>query len=297
MARRRRSPAARVALYGLNVLVIMFLVLPLVAVVFGSVQTERALLSDVLSPWPKEVTLSNFQILLSGGQQGERVFEQANYFPATLRVFPRAFMNSVVVAVGVTVATLAFGSLAAYAVCRLRFRWTRAFMYANLASRMVPIIVLMVPLYVTLRWLGLLNSLSGIVVTEVGLLLPYAVWILSAYFAALPAELEDAARIDGCSRLGVLGRVVLPLAAPGIVTAFIFGFTNSWNEFLFAVVMAQRTELRTIPAGLYSFQVGDVLLWGQLMAAALIATLPVVLLFMLVQRFVVQGLTVGAVKG
>jgi multiple sugar transport system permease protein len=113
----------------------------------------------------------------------------------------------------------------------------------------------------------------------------------------LPEELEDAARIDGCSRLGVLFRVVLPLAGPGIVTASIFGFTNAWNEFLFAVVMAQRSELRTVPAGLYSFQVGDVLLWGQLMAAALIATLPVVLLFMLAQRFVVQGLTVGAVKG
>ena len=297
MARRRRSPAARVALYGLNVLVILFLVLPLVAVVFGSIQTERALLSDVLSPWPKEVTLSNFQILLSGGQQGERVFEQATYFPATLRMFPRAFMNSVVVAVGVTVATLAFGSLAAYAVCRLRFRWTRAFMYANLASRMVPIIVLMVPLYVTLRWLGLLNSLSGIVVTEVGLLLPYAVWILSAYFAALPAELEDAARIDGCSRFGAFLRVVLPLSAPGLAACGVIMFILSWHELLVPLVVSSRPEAMTVPVILAGLVSDFYVFYTLMMTISLVGLLPTVALVMLLQRYVVRGLTSGALKG
>ena len=126
---------------------------------------------------------------------------------------------------------------------------------------------------------------------------PFCTWMLLGYFRAMPVELEDAALIDGCSRMGVLMRIVLPLAGPGIVTAFIFGFTNSWNEFLYAAVMVQRTDMHTMPVGIYSFQVGDVLLWGQLMAAALVATLPVVVLFMLAQRFVVQGLTAGSVKG
>ena len=121
--------------------------------------------------------------------------------------------------------------------------------------------------------------------------------MLLGYFRSLPRELEDAALIDGCGRFGVLWRIVLPLAAPGIVTAFIFGFTNSWNEFLFAAVLVQRTELRTIPVGLYSFQRGDVLLWGQLMAAAIVATVPVLVLFTFVQRYMVQGLTGGSVKG
>jgi multiple sugar transport system permease protein len=126
---------------------------------------------------------------------------------------------------------------------------------------------------------------------------PFMAWLLLGYFRTIPVELEDAARIDGCSRAGVLWRLVLPLALPGIVAAFIFGFVNSWNEFLYAAVMVQRNELRTIPVGLYSFKIGDVMLWGPLMASAVLVTLPVAILFMFVQRYFVQGLTVGAVKG
>ena len=294
---RRRSPAARITLYGLNVLTILFLVGPLVAVVFGSIQSERALLSDVLNPLPKEVTLSNFQILLAGGQQGDRIFEQASYFPATLKLFPLAFLNSVVVATSVTVLTLTFGALAAYAVSRLPFRWTRAFMYANLTSRMVPIIVLMVPLYVTLRWFGLLNSLSGIVVTEVGLLLPYAIWILTSYFAALPGELEDAARIDGCSRLGAFVRIVLPLSAPGLAACGVITFILSWHELLIPLVVASRPEAMTLPVILASLVSDFYVFYTLMMAISLLGLLPTVLLVLLLQRYVVRGLTSGALKG
>lgn len=294
---RRRSRGARVTLYGLNLLVIFFLVAPLVAVVFGSVQTERALLSDVLNPLPKEVTLSNFQILLAGGQQGDRIFEQANYFPANLRSFPRAFLNSVVVATSVTVLTLTIGALSAYAVSRLRFRWTRVFLYATLTSRMVPIIVLMVPLYVTLRRLELLNSLPGVVVAEVGLLLPYAIWILTSYFAALPVELEDAARIDGCSRWGAFLRVVLPLSAPGLAAAGVIMFILSWHELLIPLLITSRPEVMTVPVILAGLVSDFYVFYTLMMAISLLGLLPTVLLVMLLQRYVVHGLTSGALKG
>ncbi len=297
MGRRRRSPAARAALYGLNVLVILFLVLPLVAVVFGSIQTERALLSDVLNPLPKEVTFSNFQILLSGGAQGDRIFEQASYFPASLKLFPQAFLNSVIVAISVTVLTLAFGALAAYAVARLRLRWTQTFMYANLASRMVPIIVLMVPLYVTLRRLELLNSLPGIVATEVGLLVPYAIWILAAYFASLPSELEDAARIDGCSRFGAFLRIVLPLSAPGLAACGVIMFILSWHELLIPLIVSSKPEAMTVPVILASLVSDFYVFYTLMMAISLLGLLPTVVLVMLLQRYVVHGLTSGALKG
>ncbi|MCC6179398.1 MAG: carbohydrate ABC transporter permease [Chloroflexi bacterium] len=297
MAYRRRSRRSRIALEGLNVLAILFLTLPLVAVLFGSVQTERAILSDVTNPFPKEITLANFELLLGGGPRGERIFEQASYFPASLRLFPQAFGNSVVVATLVTLLTLVFGALAAYAVCRLPFRWTRGFMYANLASRMVPIVVLMVPLYVMLRRLGMLNSLSGIIITEVGLLLPYAIWILVAYFAAFPHELEDAARIDGCSRMGAFARVVLPLSAPGLAATGVIVFILSWHELLVPLIVASRPEVMTIPVILAGLVSDFYVFYTLMMAICLVGLLPTVLLVLALQRYVVRGLTGGALKG
>jgi len=205
--------------------------------------------------------------------------------------------NSIVVSFASTTISVAISVLAAYALARLKFFGAQTMARSVLFTYLVPGSLLFIPLFLIMSNLGLLNTLWALVISYQTFNVPFCTWMLLGYFRTIPEELEDAARIDGCTRMGVLGRIILPLAGPGIVTAFIFGFTNSWNEFLLAVVMAQRSELRTIPAGLYSFQVGDVLLWGQLMAAALLATLPVIILFTLVQRFVVQGLTVGSVKG
>ncbi|MGB5050351.1 MAG: carbohydrate ABC transporter permease, partial [Caldilineaceae bacterium] len=126
---------------------------------------------------------------------------------------------------------------------------------------------------------------------------PFCTWLILGYFRTIPEELEDAARIDGCSRMGVLFRIILPLSAPGVVTAFIFGFTNSWNEFLFATVLVKSKDMQTLPSGLGSFLLGDVFLWGPLMAAAIVTTVPPIVLFIVVQRYVVSGMTLGSVKG
>ena len=276
---RRRSLGASARLYivlGVYLLVATF---PFYYMALTSLRTQKDVYNREHMLTPANLTFENYAIVL--GNTGMRTW----------------LTNSTIVAFASTTIAVLISILAAYSLARLRFLGSQGLAKSVLFMYLVPSSLLFIPLFLIISGLGLLNTLWALIITYQTFNVPFCTWLLLGYFRSLPEELEDAARIDGCSRLGVLGRIVLPLAGPGIVTAFIFGFTNSWNEFLFAVVMAQRTELRTIPAGLYSFQVGDVLLWGQLMAAALIATLPVVLLFMLVQRFVVQGLTVGAVKG
>ncbi|HEX5691994.1 MAG TPA: carbohydrate ABC transporter permease [Roseiflexaceae bacterium] len=276
---RRRSIGASARLYfvlGIYILVVTF---PFYYMVLTSLRTQKDVYNRVGMLTPANLTFENYATVLNN--TGIRTW----------------LTNSAIVAFASTTIAVLISVLAAYSLARLKFFGSQNLARSVLFMYLVPSSLLFIPLFLIISNLRLLNTLWALIISYQTFNVPFCTWLLLGYFRSLPEELEDAARIDGCSRLGVLGRIVLPLAGPGIVTAFIFGFTNSWNEFLFAVVMAQRTELRTIPAGLYSFQVGDVLLWGQLMAAALIATIPVVLLFMLVQRFVVQGLTVGAVKG
>ena len=276
---RRRSLGASARLYILLAIYLLVATFPFYYMGLTSLRTQKDVYDRAHMLTPRNLTFENYATVL--GTTGMRTW----------------LTNSTLVALASTTIAVAISVLAAYSLARLKFFGGKSLAKSVLFMYLVPSSLLFIPLYLIISNLRLLNTLWALIISYQTFNVPFCTWLLLGYFRSLPEELEDAARIDGCSRLGVLGRIVLPLAAPGIVTAFIFGFTNSWNEFLFAVVMAQRTELRTVPAGLYTFQVGDVLLWGQLMAAALIATLPVVLLFMLVQRFVVQGLTVGAVKG
>jgi multiple sugar transport system permease protein len=291
------SPVARVFLHLANVVVIAFFLLPLFAVVIGAVQSERTLQADTRAVLPPEYTLDNFRVILSGGEQRGAIFEQVTYLPDNIKQFYRAFANSTIVALSVTALTLALGSLSAYTVARLRFRWTVWFMQANVVARFVPIIVLMIPLYVMMRSVGMLNSLSGVIVALTGFLLPYAILILAPYFDSIPRELEDAARIDGCTRFTAFLRVTLPLSTPGLAACGVIMFIISWHELLIPLILNSKTEFMTLPVVIASL-VGDVhVFFNLMMAICLLALLPSVLLVFLLQKFVVQGLSVGAVKG
>ncbi len=291
------SRTTRLLLHVANVTVIIFILLPLVAVFFGSIQSEKALQADTRRLMPLEVTADNFTVILTKGEQKGRIFDQVTYLPDNIKSFYTAFLNSAVVAISVTFLTLLFGSLSAYTIARLRFRWTVFLMQANVVARFVPVIVLMIPLYIVMRSLGQLNTLSGVIIAETGFLLPYAILILAPYFDSIPRELEEAARIDGCSRLRAFVSVVLPLSTPALAACGVIMFIISWHELLIPLILNARPDVMTLPVVIASL-VGDVhVFFNLMMAICLLALAPTVILVALLQRYIVEGLAAGAVKG
>ena len=247
--------------------------------------------------WAGEFTAANYRLILSGGAARGPIFEQVSYLPKSVERFPTAFLNSLIVGVAVTAATLVVAGLSAYAIARLGLRWTQALLKASMASRMIPLIVLMVPLYVMFRRYGLLNSLWGVIVAEIGFLIPYAVLILAPYFASLPSELEDAARIDGCTRFSAFVRVMLPLATPGLAACGVILFVISWHELLIPLIVVNRPELMTLPVVLAGLVSDYFVFFTLMMAICLLGLLPTVVLVLLLRRYIVRGLVAGALKG
>ncbi|HWM78106.1 MAG TPA: carbohydrate ABC transporter permease, partial [Methylomirabilota bacterium] len=211
--------------------------------------------------------------------------------------FPAAFLNSLIVGVAVTLIALALASLSAYTIARLRVRWTRTLLQMSAMSRMVPLIVLMVPLYVLFRTYGLLNSLTGVILAEVGFLIPYAIMILVPYFASFPGELEDAARIDGCTRFTAFVRMILPLSTPGLAACAVILFIISWHELLIPLIVVNRPEAMTVPVILAGLVSDYFVFFTLMMAICLLGLLPTLALVLLLQKYVVRGLVSGAVKG
>jgi len=294
---RRLSRGRRALLWAANLAAIAFLVLPLMPVVLGALQSEKALQADVRALLPRQLTLANFQLILSGGARRGPIFEQVSYLPKSVERFPAAFVNSVVVASSVALLTLLFGALSAYTVARLDLRWVKALVSLALVARLVPLIVLMVPLYVMFRTYGLLNSLTGVVAAEVGFLVPYAVLILAPYFASLPVELEDAARLDGCTRFGAFLRIVLPLATPGLAACATIMFILSWHELLIPLIVVSRPEAMTVPVILAGLVSDYFVFFTLMMAICLLGLAPTLALVLLLQKYVVRGLVAGALKG
>jgi multiple sugar transport system permease protein len=289
--------AARLLLHLANLLAIFFILLPIAAVVIGSVQSEKSLQADTRRVLPAEYTLDNFIVILTKGEQKGRIFDQATYLPENIKGFYSAFANSAIVSLSVTFLTLLFGSLSAYTIARQRFRWTLFLMQANIAARFVPVITLMIPLYVVMRSIGQLNSLSGVIIAETGFLLPYAILILAPYFDTIPGELEEAARIDGCTRFGAFFHIVLPLATPALAACGVIIFIVSWHELLIPLILNARPDFMTLPVVIASL-VGDVhVFFNLMMAICLLALAPTVVLVIMLQKYIVEGLAAGAVKG
>jgi len=272
-----------------NVLILLWILLPLVGLALGSIQTERDLFANAPHIWPRHVTLENLAGLV--------LVREVPGFPTHARSFPRSFTNSAFVAIGTVGVTLVIAALAAYAMARLRFPGSTALAYGFLATRTVPLIILIVPLYVMLGRLGLLNSVGGLIIAETGLFLPYAIWILLGHFAAVPAEMEEAALIDGCGRIRALWHVVLPLVAPGLAACSVIIFLLSWNELLVPLILMSRQDGMTLPVLISSFVTVRYLSYTLLNAAGLLALLPTLILALLVQRYIVRGLISGALAG
>lgn len=205
--------------------------------------------------------------------------------------------NSIIVAGATTVVTISLGMLAGYALARLPRRISQIFLMGILACAMFPQIAIAGPIWRFLRLVGWLNTYQGLVFPYVAITLPLAIWILTLFFREIPQDLEDAALVDGCTRLGVLMRVVLPLAAPGLFTASILCFIYAWNEFFLALLVMTDPVKQTMPVGIALFQGEYTVPWGEIAAASFITTAPLILMVLLFQRRIVTGLSAGAMKG
>jgi multiple sugar transport system permease protein len=244
-----------------------------------SFKSEEQMRSLTSMFWPQPLVTENYQQLLSKTE------------------FAAWYGNSVVVSVSSTLLATAVGTIGAYALARLRFLGRGFMASATLITYLVPPSILFIPLYAQMRNLGLANSLSGLIAAYPSFTVPFVTWLLMGYFESIPEELEEAAMIDGATRFGAFYRIVLPLSAPGVLAAALYAFTQAWNEFLYALVFITDARLRTLPVGLASFITGDVYGWGYLMSGAVLTTLPVIAAYIYLQKYMVEGLTAGSVKG
>lgn len=207
------------------------------------------------------------------------------------------FGNTVFVAVATTLLAVALAALAGYALARLKFLGAGTLTTALIVTYLLPSSLMFIPLYRILTTLGIINTHLALIVTYPTFLMPFATWVMLGYYRSIPEDLEDAAMIDGATRLGAFLRVTLPLAMPALLTVTLFAFTNAWNEFLFAFVFLTSEKLFTLPVGLQQLVFGDIYPWGQLMGASLMMAIPVVIIYIAAQRYMVEGLTAGSVKG
>lgn len=276
---RRRRLIRQFIVVSLLIIVVVVLLFPFLWMVSTSLKPPE----EVFTPRPRWIplnpTLRNFVNIL-----GETPF-------------PRYFLNSVVVAFVTMLLALVVTVFAGYALSRYRFRGKQAFSLWLLVSQMFPPMLLVIPIFVLMLKLGLYNTYASLIVTYGTFALPFSTWMLKAYFDTVPLDLEEAAMVDGCTRLQALARVVLPLAAPGIVTVALFVFILAWQEYMFALTLTRTTDMRTLPVGISLFLGEYRVLWGSLMAGSVVVTAPVILLFSYLQRYIVEGLTLGAVKG
>jgi N,N'-diacetylchitobiose transport system permease protein len=275
-ARRRR----RVALNAVGLVVVFVALFPVYWMVLTSFRRGSDIKAPTPSFLPTGATLDNYR----------RVFER-EYFWTAMR-------NSAIVTAIVVVAALLIGFLAAVALSRFRFRGRTGFLVTVIIVQMVPAEALIISLFQVLDARDLTNRILGLSLTYLVFVLPFTIWTLRGFVSGVPRELEEAAMVDGASRMGAFFRVTLPLVGPGLVATGIFAFIQAWNEFIFALVIMNRPEKQTMPVWLQAFNEGargtD---WGGVMAGSTVMAIPAIIFFLLVQRRVTSGLTAGAVKG
>jgi ABC-type glycerol-3-phosphate transport system permease component len=248
--------------------------------------------------WAVVASLTPEHQLFSASSLIPRLFVLTHYRALFVeRDFWVPLCNSLIVAGTTTFFCVVVGALCAYALARLHFRWKAQILATFLAVTMFPQVAIVAPLFLLLRSLGLINTYPGLVLPYLTFAMPLTVWLLVGFLRQLPHELEEAAVLDGATRLQALWHIILPLARPGLATTAMLTFIYCWNEFLFALAFTLGPERQTVPVALALFRGQYQVPWGQILAAAVVATAPVTLLVLLCQRRIVQGLTTGAVKG
>ncbi len=284
-ARRTIGRGWMIATYVGLIVFLLWTLIPFVWMLLASLKTNKEIYQD-FTLWPKTVYFGHYVSLFSasGGSKASGNFS-------------RWLANSALVSLVVTGLSIILGALAAYAITRLNFTGRATLARGLIFTYLLPNALLFIPLFTIVARLNLVDTLQSLMLVYPTFTLPFCTWMMTSYFRSIPLELEDAALIDGCDRLGVLFKIVLPLAAPAVAVVALFAFTQSWNEFLYALVFTNSLASRTVTVGLTQMLGEDVFFWGQMMAGALITAVPPVVLYTLAQRFVISGLAAGGVKG
>lgn len=273
--RRLRS----VAWYAVMIVLLLLMLMPLLIALSSSFKPSSEILRYPPTLAPKRATLDQFVRLLSARQ------------------FPIYVLNTIVVGLVTTFLSLLAGSLAAYSLAQFKFRGNAIFTQSIVLLYMFPPVLLVIPLYLTIVSFRLQDTLYSLILAYSTFALPFTIWIMRTFFEGLPSELRDAARIDGCTEMGVLSKVILPLSLPGLAAVGAWSFMSVWGEYIFAITFINTDRFRTVASGLNGL-VGQVSLdFGVLLAGSVLAIVPPILLFFVAQEYVLEGLTAGAVKG
>ncbi|HDN79736.1 MAG TPA: carbohydrate ABC transporter permease [Chloroflexi bacterium] len=266
-------------LFALLIVVIIFYALsPFIWTVISSIKPLNELWTPTVQYWPRHPTLENYRDLLKQTP------------------FGLYFRNSTIVATLTTLVSVIVATMAAYSLSRFKGRFSTSFLLFMIFFRMFPTVLMIIPIFLIMKALHLLDTYAALVVAYTTFSIPFCIWMLKGYFDSIPYELEEAARVDGCTRGGALLRIVVPLSAPGIAATAIYTFIGAWNELLFAVMLTHSTHMRTLPVGLKLFIGEYTIEWGMLTAGGVLTSIPVAIGFMFLQRYLVQGLTAGGIK-
>ncbi len=276
---RKTERLLDVATYLIIIGVVSFALFPIVWTFLTSLKVEKDIITINLQYLPQSITFDNYAAIWN--RSG----------------FPTLITNSAIVTVFTLLTTMLIGTLAAYSLSRYQFRGRNWILQFYLVIRMFPVVLMIVPLFVIMRRLSLLDTRFGLALAYTTFLLPFCVWMMKGFFDSIPVDLEEAARIDGCTRLGALIRIALPLVRSGLVATAVFIGIASWNEFLFALMLTTSQGSRTWPVGL-QLMIGEFQLpWGSFSAGGIISIIPIIIFFAIVQRSIIRGITAGAMKG
>ena len=294
----------RVLLFFASAAFLGYVLAPIAWLVSSSLQSEAEITSKPPHWLPHQPTAENFAAIFQAKDkvvtyETRRVGDSATggFIPSTARNLLPSMWNSFLVAIAVVVLNLLVSIPAAYAMAKIRFVGRSSSIYFMLATRVIPDIALVVPFFLFIQKLGLLDNLLSLIITYLAITVPFSVFVLVSYFESLPDELDKAARVDGCSRLQTLTHVFLPLAVPSLVAVVLFTFLTSWNEFLLALMFTQTPASQTMPIIVASFTSDFTISFSFINAAGVLAIVPPVILAIMFQRYIVSGLTAGAVKG
>lgn len=258
---------------------LVFALFPLFWLLKIAVTPDKLMFTEGTRLWPSAMTFENFSTVILQTD------------------FVAYFSNSLIVSLGTAAVTTLIAAATGYAFSRFRFGGKRIIVAIMLITQMFPLLMIIAPIYKIVASVGLLNSLTSLIIVYTAFNIPFATFLMQSFFDAIPRELEEAAMVDGCTRFSALRKIIFPLTLPGLGATLGFVFTAAWSELLFALMLISKNETMTFPVGLLTFVSKFSVDWGQMMAAGVLALIPSCLFFIFIQRYLVQGLTSGAVKG